>query len=421
MNIQEFVKPPPKPGGQITNEDLDALRRHTLAENNRRGRVFALLTIGFAACLILVRIGDTALKGFPFQWDLALTMYALMIVVNTGFYHLLKHTGLSIAVPDRRVVRQEWMITAYVTFMMGWGSAVSLMDQQQYGNLTAFMVNMVICSVTYSLPGARMLIPFAVSVVALAAGLTFCQPSADILLVHTVSLIIIASVSWIASRILYSKHIADYQNLLLLQKTNSQLEQEIVRNHRMNLQLADANRQLVKLSLLDELTGLPNRRGFRHFIDRMFEGQDVVGKPLSMLMIDLDHFKEYNDSLGHTRGDEVLQAVSAQIEAVVQHTTDCAARWGGEEFIYAGFGMGLPEIRAVAETMQNRVNALKIQRGEESSQEIVTVSIGTGTLTAHDKSDIAKCIDLADKALYQAKAEGRNRIVLLDGEPKKTG
>ncbi len=409
------MKPSIKRGANIPNEDRDTLRRHTLADNIRRGRVLALLVIAFEACLILVTIGASALNvDDRFWYHSYFIMYLLMFLINGVFYLVLRQTGLSAAVPDRRVVRQEWLVTAYVTLMMCWGSAVTLMDQRLYGSLTAFMVNMIICSVTYSLPSRRMLIPFVSSVMILAAGLPYCQPSKDILVGHSVNLIIFIAVSWAASRILYRKHTADYQNLLLLQKTNEQLEQEIERNRRMNLQLADANRQLVQLSLLDELTGLPNRHGFRHFIDRMFDEQDVVGKPLSMLMIDLDNFKQFNDTMGHSKGDEVLQAVAKQIEAAVQHTTDSAVRWGGEEFVYAAFGMDMPEIRAVAETIHNGVNALAIHRGGDASQGHVTVSIGTGTLFVKDKSDVARCLDMADKALYQAKAEGRNRVVMLE-------
>jgi diguanylate cyclase (GGDEF)-like protein len=235
-----------------------------------------------------------------------------------------------------------------------------------------------------------------------------------------VNVLVFIAVSWIASRILYSRYCTDFKSTLLLKRANEQLELEIARNHEANLQLADANRQLQLLSLQDELTGLPNRRSFRNFVERMFDEGVPAGTPFSVAMIDLDHFKEFNDSYGHNGGDMALAAVAGEIKSVVRHSKDIAARWGGEEFVYAAFGMDAGEIEAVAETIRMRVAALAIPHCQCEDSGIVTVSVGACTNPVRDKSDVSKCIDRADKAMYRAKAGGRNRTQNHES-PRSTG
>lgn len=407
------MKLPVRPA-DIPQEDRDALRRHLLADNIRRGRVLAIVIIAFEAALAIVDVSASALKvDDRFHFSTYLFMYLFMMAANLAFFYLMRRTGYTEAVPGWRIARQEKLVTGYVTLMMCWGSVVSLMDQPLYGHVMTFMVNMITCSVVYSMTTRRMLLPYLCSVAILFAGLPFFQPSGDVLVGHYVNVTIFIAVSWIASRILYDRHITDFKSTHLLQKANEQLEQEIERNRRMNVLLADANLQLGKLSLLDELTGLANRRSFRHFIDRMFDSPTAPDTEFSVLMIDLDSFKEYNDTFGHNMGDEVLAAVAKELEAAVEHTTDIAARWGGEEFIYAAFGKGVPEIRAVAETIQCRVSSLAIAHSPDAEHRHVTVSIGSCTVQLNDKLDVSKCIDQADKAMYQAKAAGRNRIVVF--------
>lgn len=176
------------------------------------------------------------------------------------------------------------------------------------------------------------------------------------------------------------------------------------------MKLSKANFQLKNLALVDELTGIPNRRSFRNFIDLTFEYY-VKGKSLlSIIMLDIDNFKQFNDNYGHNRGDRILKEIAYQIYSVVKDYMDFAARWGGEEFVYIAFNTNEEEIRKIAETIREKVFALKIPHEFSNSSGFVTVSIGTCTIEIKDKSDIGKAIDLADKALYLAKTSGRNCV-----------
>ncbi|HWQ89955.1 MAG TPA: GGDEF domain-containing protein, partial [Desulfitobacteriaceae bacterium] len=136
---------------------------------------------------------------------------------------------------------------------------------------------------------------------------------------------------------------------------------------------------------------------------------------LSILMLDIDNFKLLNDNYGHNKGDSTLIAVANQISSVVRHSMDFAARWGGEEFIYIAFGIGEQEITNIAETIREKILALRIPHEFSSAGNIVTVSIGTCTIEVTDVADISKGIDLADKALYLAKTSGRNCVKSITG------
>jgi predicted signal transduction protein with EAL and GGDEF domain len=180
---------------------------------------------------------------------------------------------------------------------MTWGSVVSLMDQRLYGQLMVFMANMISCSVIYVLSSKRLVIPYAVSIIILAGGLPFAQPSSDVLVGHYVNLAAFIVISWVASRIIYHYYYDYYISHKLLNETNKLLESKNNEIARVNKKLAIANDRLKELAMLDELTGIANRRCFREFIDREYQrcmSRTNRDSPctLSVVMFDIDYFKQ---------------------------------------------------------------------------------------------------------------------------------
>lgn len=171
-----------------------------------------------------------------------------------------------------------------------------------------------------------------------------------------------------------------------------------------------ANHQLKELALIDELTGIPNRRSFRNYIDVAFQNHVGKNSVMSVIMVDIDSFKDFNDHYGHNEGDKVLIAVANQINSIVKHALDFAARWGGEEFIYVSFDKEEADIEKVAETIRQKVYSLKIPHEFSQTCEYVTVSIGAAAISILGKRDVSKAIELADQALYSAKRNGRNCV-----------
>jgi diguanylate cyclase (GGDEF)-like protein len=169
-------------------------------------------------------------------------------------------------------------------------------------------------------------------------------------------------------------------------------------------------RQTKELSITDDLTGLYNRRYFNERIDREVQRSRRYKRPLAILMIDIDHFKIYNDINGHLMGDEILKRIGHTLENNVRKT-DILARYGGEEFVVI-----LPEIDKanaiqVAEKLRSTIEIKRFPHEQKQPNGKLTISVGIATL--HDDSDVTKeLIDFADRALYKAKADGRNRIVV---------
>lgn len=158
-------------------------------------------------------------------------------------------------------------------------------------------------------------------------------------------------------------------------------------------------------SRTDPLTGLPNRRGFLEATDGALARSRRSGRPISIVLSDLDHFKRVNDSLGHGAGDAVLKAVADAIRSSLR-SQDVAARWGGEEFIFLLPDTGKEGAVHVAETARAAVSALSINH--EGSMIQVTLSLGVAKHLAG--RSIEETIAQADSALYIAKEGGRNRV-----------
>ncbi|WP_084455593.1 sensor domain-containing diguanylate cyclase [Novosphingobium rosa] len=179
--------------------------------------------------------------------------------------------------------------------------------------------------------------------------------------------------------------------------------------------------QLSRLAMTDGLTGLANRRAFDAALDHEWLRTRRGNGQLSLLLMDLDHFKAFNDRYGHQVGDDCLRAVASAIQSALRRPADLAARYGGEELAVI-----LPDTDAagavqVAEAIRNAVQALAIPHSENAGG-IVTISTGVATALSRTGASIqmpSSLLQAADTALYKAKSNGRNRVetaLLLSGE-----
>jgi diguanylate cyclase (GGDEF)-like protein len=168
----------------------------------------------------------------------------------------------------------------------------------------------------------------------------------------------------------------------------------------------EAEDKLEEMATTDALTGLRNRRKFDAAIDSEWRRALRHRMPLSLLMIDADHFKAYNDTFGHQAGDQVLIGIAICISDSIKRTSDCAARYGGEEFAVLLPGTSANDALAMAETIR-----LKVQGWSDQATPL-TVSIGVASTTPAAGFDWPQFVHAADTALYAAKGAGRNRTVL---------
>ncbi|MEY6431083.1 diguanylate cyclase [Thioalkalicoccus limnaeus] len=183
-----------------------------------------------------------------------------------------------------------------------------------------------------------------------------------------------------------------------------------VRNH-MNLKIKTD--LLEKLSMQDGLTDIPNRRRFDERLVEEWARASRNGQPLSLAMMDIDHFKPYNDHYGHGAGDECLRRVARALQASVSRPPDFVARYGGEEFVALMPDTDGNGARHVAERLRRTIEALAIPHQHSKTAAIVTLSIGVATRpTACRETDRQRLLELADQALYRAKQHGRNQTCL---------
>lgn len=180
-----------------------------------------------------------------------------------------------------------------------------------------------------------------------------------------------------------------------------------IRNH---LELKKNRDLLENLSTLDGLTNIPNRRRFDEVFTLEWRRAVRSGLPISLLFIDIDHFKNYNDHYGHLAGDDCLKAVSRVLQSSLGRTADFVARFGGEEFIILLPDTGENGCRHLAETIRAAVENLNIEHQASPLTPHLTVSVGAVTCVAVDTITQEDLLDAADRLLYQAKQDGRNRV-----------
>ena len=174
-------------------------------------------------------------------------------------------------------------------------------------------------------------------------------------------------------------------------------------------------RELEVLSYRDSLTGVANRRMFDAVYAVEWARAREAGELLSLVMIDIDYFKQYNDHYGHVQGDECLRRVAQALAAGAAQPGNLCARFGGEEFVLLLPGSGEEAARSIAERCQKLLRLEEIPHAGSGVGRVVTVSMGVGTILPGEADQPGVFLDRIDRRLYQAKAAGRNRI--WEGEP----
>ncbi|HMV40933.1 MAG TPA: PAS domain S-box protein [Leptospiraceae bacterium] len=175
--------------------------------------------------------------------------------------------------------------------------------------------------------------------------------------------------------------------------------------------LEEANIELEKLSNTDDLTKIGNRRYFQKTFDKECARARRNNHPLSIILIDIDDFKKYNDYFGHLKGDECLKTVATTISGLARRAADVTARWGGEEFIVLLPETNLTEAIIVAENIRKTIQSLQIPHPNARAANVVTLSLGIASWESEPPHEF---IARADQALYHAKSNGRNRIEIAE-------
>lgn len=171
------------------------------------------------------------------------------------------------------------------------------------------------------------------------------------------------------------------------------------------------------LALLDGLTNISNRRYLEAFLRQEWQRASRAHIPLALIMLDIDHFKEFNDLYGHQAGDDCLRLIAHTLHNFAHRAGDMAARYGGEEFALVLSNTEMPEAARIAEDVRASIQALGICHEASRFEQRLTVSLGLGVVHPPEGTSIFNLVSLADKALYAAKAAGRNCVMTYTNSP----
>lgn len=171
-------------------------------------------------------------------------------------------------------------------------------------------------------------------------------------------------------------------------------------------------RELERLAGRDSLTSIANRRHFDEALALACRLAARTGEPLSLAMIDVDHFKEFNDHYGHAAGDDALRQIASVVAGFARRPYDVAARYGGEEFVLLLPGVTANELEALLEKLRKAVLALALPHERSRTGPVVSISVGAATTPNGHEPEPGTLLRDADERLYMAKRQGRNRVVI---------
>lgn len=202
-----------------------------------------------------------------------------------------------------------------------------------------------------------------------------------------------------------------YQKIKLTKKTN-ELDQKVKELESLKSELEKKNIILEQLTMEDSLTSLGNRRCLDLTLNSEWQRGLRSNQPLSLIMIDIDHFKKYNDTYGHQEGDICLKRVASALKSTLKRQCDIVARYGGEEFLTVLPDTDSEGADQVAKRMLQAIDLLNISHSSSPTKENLTVSLGVSSIIPVKGSLPEFLIKAADQALYEAKDTGRNRVVV---------
>lgn len=206
----------------------------------------------------------------------------------------------------------------------------------------------------------------------------------------------------------YTEH--DFSKTIPVYRKNDELLELVKNIDIMRTELSNSISSLEAKVNYDELTGLYNRRYFNEFFMKEWESAMENAKNVSLILFDIDHYKDFNDTYGHIAGDECLKILSQCIQSYNNNPLNCAARYGGEEFSILLLQQTEQEAVVIAEEIRNAILDLRIPHKASPIHEYVTVSLGVASVIPMSEMNPNDLISMADEALYASKQTGRNRV-----------
>ena len=328
------------------------------------------------------------------------SMYILMLVVMIAFFAIFSKLGTEVP-ESKSCIRYTGIF--FIGFILMWSAGITLLDQLSSGQVIVYVVAVIAIAITpFYEPVILFLLYLSIHTLFLIAMPHF-QESSKLLLGNSINTTTFVIMSWAISFMRYKKHAEDFYNKKILLKKNDELSS-------INKRLQKAVEELEKLSMTDGLTGVINRLNFESIFKNEWYSCKRQSEPLSLIMVDIDFFKQYNDNYGHQTGDRCIQLVADVLTVYATRPSDKVARYGGDEFAVLLPHTDKETANNLAEQMRKGVEEKAVPHLRSSVSEYVTISLGINTIIPSDESSLDDFLRNTDKALYIAK-EKRNRSV----------
>lgn len=379
------------------------------AEINRINVSRARITAGFLAVLelfqflaLLILKENYFLKTPNIYYGF---LFLLFFIIMSGYFIIFSKLSNNI-LKYRKIILVSGI--AFIGIILLRYAGVSLLDQDSSGQIITYTMAMMAIAVTPIYRPTLLLVLYLIIHTIFLILLPHYQKNSEVLFWNCVNSTVFVIVSWFISYMRYKKHMTDFNNKKIIQKNKEELE-------RVNRELEQANSRLKELSYKDGLTGVYNRFAFDKMIRTEWDRCRRYFIPLSLLMIDIDLFKAFNDEYGHQGGDQCLRQIAGILSACAKRSSDTVARYGGEEFAIILPHMEKERALPFAEKVRKMVEELAIPHGHTANSEFVTISVGVNTIVPSRNTSLHDFIRATDLALYRAK-ESRNRICSWTGE-----
>lgn len=363
--------------------------------NLLRGKLTAITFIFLETLMLFVSITVKGKPLFTYPNIFYVIMYLLMIVVMSIFLVIFYKLGKDI--PNKNISILTSGI-AFIVFILMWCAGISIIDQISYGQIIVYVIALIAVGATPLYRPLYLLLIYIFVQALFIVSLFYLSSSHSNIFGNITNSSTMLVISWVISLMRYKNKLEDFNYKKLIQQKNQELEL--------------LNRKLEKLSQTDSLTGIFNRAMFDSSIKAEWERCKRHFIPISLIMVDIDFFKLYNDTYGHQAGDECIKKVVNVLSDCAKRSTDVVARYGGEEFAVILPYIDGDNAQVIAEKMRQGVEALQIEHSFSSVSKYITISLGVCTQTPSDKFSTEEFIGIADAALYHAKGDNRNTVVV---------
>ncbi|MFB7155243.1 GGDEF domain-containing protein [Lysinibacillus sp. NPDC056232] len=382
-----------------------SIRKEMIQFNLKRMRTVAWTLMYVSAIITIIHYGEVFFsKTERAMVPAYIAIHTILFYIDLAVLLFVKEKRIQVTTLNLR--KYEFILLSYIYTILLLITVITVMDVYFFKHAALYEVLFLLICVIFSIPFLKIFWIMLITVppILISAYLSVGVSGESIKILLPMSLII--PIGLVIQRYIYKVQ-------RQLTKQHILLQEEMIKSKKLSELLAEKNNELSEQALRDTLTNLPNRRAFNNKLTQI--GQQLSKpKSLSVMMIDIDFFKNLNDTYGHLQGDEALIKVAALLDEIAEKYNAFAARWGGEEFVIVS-QHAAKFSEHVCEEILEEVRNLNIRHEHSKVADILTVSIGMCHAKISNSEQLKTCCELADQALYTAKQNGRNNFYSKSG------